>query len=138
MFESIKHWFQSAHAKSHHFEHSEKEAVHLALASVLYHIINADHQESRKEVAIFKDILMSEFNLSEEQVDYLHTSAASATSDFDKDLEVINQHLIDNPMVKKQFMEKLIHLVSIDGVLDDELDDFYKALNVIFPEIKIP
>ena len=138
MFESIKHWFQSTHTKSSHFEHGENEAVHLALASVLYHIINADHDESRREISKFKDILMSEFDLSEEQAEYLHTSVASATSNFDKDLEVINQHLIDNPMVKKQFMEKLIHLVSIDGVLDDELDDFYKALNVIFPEIKVP
>lgn len=138
MFESIKHWFQSTHAKSLHFEHGEKEAVHLALASVLYHIINTDHQESRKEVEKFKDILMSEFELSEEQADYLHNSVTSATSDFDKDLAVINQHLIDKPMVKKQFMEKLMHLISIDGVLDDEMDDFYKALNVIFPEIKIP
>ena len=33
------------------------------------------------------------------------------------------------------FMEKLI---SIDGVIEDELDDFYEALHVIFPVIKVP
>ena len=138
MFDSIKHWFQSANNQTHLFDHGDDESIHLALASVLYHIINKSHRESDREVANFRDILMSEFNLSEEQADYLHQAAESATSDFEQDLEIIKQHLVDNPMIKKQFMEKLIYLISIDGVLDDELDDFYKALHVIFPEIKVP
>ncbi len=137
MFESIKHWFESTKNDSHLFDHGDQEAVHLALASVLHHTINANHHESKKELADFKHILKQEFDLSDEQVEYLHKTVESANSDFNQDLKTINQHLIDNPMVKKQFMEKLIHLISIDGVLDDELNDFYKALHVIFPEIKV-
>lgn len=137
MFESIKHWFQSTSSESHMFDHGEEEALHLALASVLHHTINASHHESRKEVANFKSILMDEFNLSEPQAEYLHQAVETANSDFDQDLKIINEHFKNNPMVKKQFMEKLIHLISIDGVLEDEMDDFYQALHVIFPEIKI-
>ena len=137
MFESIKHWFEATAQNSQLFEHGDDEALHLALASVLHHTINANHHESRKEVANFKEILESEFGLSEEQADYLHKAVESANSNFEEDLKVINEHLKDNPMVKKQFMEKLIHLISIDGVLEDEMSDFYKALHVIFPEIKV-
>jgi len=137
MFESIKHWFQATEKDSHLFDHGDDEALHLALASVLHHTINANHHESRKEVSNFKEILQDEFNLSEDQANYLHKSVESANSDFDNDLKVINEHFKDNPMVKKLFMEKLIHLISIDGVLEDEMNDFYQALHVIFPEIKV-
>lgn len=137
MFESIKHWFQATEQDSHLFDHGEDEALHLALASVLHHTINASHHESRKEVSSFKEILKTEFDLNEEKADYLHKAVESANSDFNEDLKTINEHFKDNPMVKKQFMEKLIHLISIDGVLDDEMNDFYQALHVIFPEIKV-
>lgn len=137
MFESIKHWFQSVNNDNHLFNHAEDESVHLALASVLHHTINANHHESRKEIAEFKELLKSEFDLSDEQADYLHQAVESANSDFEKDLQTINEHFKSNPMIKKQFMEKLIHLISIDGVLEDEMNDFYQALHVIFPEIKV-
>ena len=136
MFESIKHWLESLEKDSALFDHAEDESIHLALASVLYHVIQADHKESDRELKEFKKVLKQEFSLSREQIDYLHTTVESASSEFEKDLQTINTYLKDKPMVKMSFMKKLIKLISVDGVMDDELDDFYQALHVIFPEIK--
>ena len=136
MFESIKHWLESLDNKNSLFDHSDDESIHLALASVLYHVIQVDHRESRKELSEFSKVLRQEFALSDEQINYLHTAVESANSNFEEDLRTINEYLKDKPMVKMSFMQKLIKLISIDGVLDDELDDFNQALHVIFPEIK--
>ena len=136
MFESIKHWFESLGKDSSLFDHADDESVHLALASVLYHVIQVDHQESRRERNAFRKVLKQEFGLNDEQVEYLHTAVESANSNFEEDLQTINSHLKDKPLVKMAFMEKLIRLISVDGVMDDELDDFYQALHVVFPEIK--
>ncbi|MFT7531901.1 MAG: putative tellurite resistance protein B-like protein [Gammaproteobacteria bacterium] len=136
MFESVKHWFESTDGGSHLFDHADDESVHLALASVLYHIINAGHHETHKETRESRALLKKEFDLNDEQADYLHTAVQSANSDFEADLKTINEHLKEKPMVKLIFMQKLIQLVSIDGILDDELSDFYRAFHVIFPEIR--
>ena len=137
MFESIKHWFQSVETDNRLFNHADDESVHLALASVLHHIINIEHHESRRERREFRDILKSEFGVSDAQADYLHEAVESANSDFEQDLTTINEHLKSNPVMRMHFMEKLIKLISIDGVLDDEMDDFYRALHVIFPDIRV-
>ena len=122
------------------FDHTDDESVHLALASVLYHIINAGHHESRKEVREFRQLLKEELKLNDEQANYLHTAVESANSNFVDDLKIINEHLKQKPMVKLIFMQKLIQLISfcmnIDGILDDELSEFYDVLHVIFPEIR--
>ena len=136
MFESIKHWFESLDKTSSQFDHADDESIHLALASVLYHVIQADHQESRRERNAFRKILKQEFALDDDQAEYLHTAVESASSNFEEDLQTINTYLKDKPLVKMAFMEKLIRLISIDGLMDDELDDFYQALHVVFPEIK--
>ena len=136
MFESIKHWFESLDKSSSLFDHADDESIHLALASVLYHVIQADHQESRRERNAFRKILKKEFALNDDQAEYLHTAVESANSNFEEDLQTINTYLKDKPLVKMAFMEKLIRLISVDGVMDDELDDFYQALHVVFPEIK--
>ncbi|WP_196139321.1 TerB family tellurite resistance protein [Aliikangiella sp. G2MR2-5] len=137
MFESITQWFHSLDENSHLFNHSDDQAIHIALASVLYHIINEDHKVTSKEVHDFKKILMEEFDLKDAQAEFLKSAAESASSSYEKDLETVNHYLKDNPVVKMHFMEKLIHLISIDGVLEDEMSDFYKALHVIFPEIRV-
>jgi uncharacterized tellurite resistance protein B-like protein len=136
MFESVKHWFESIGEENHLFDHTDDESVHLALASVLYHIINAGHHESRKEVREFRQLLKEELKLNDEQANYLHTAVESANSNFVDDLKIINEHLKQKPMVKLIFMQKLIQLISIDGILDDELSEFYDVLHVIFPEIR--
>ena len=136
MFESLKHWLDSLDNQSSLFDNSDDESLHLALASVLYHVIQVDHRESQREASEFRKLLRGEFSLSDEQINYLHTAVESATSNFEEDLRTINEHLNDNPMVKMSFMQKLIKLISIDGVLDDELDDFYRILHVTFPEIE--
>ena len=42
MFESLNHWLDSLREQSHLFEHADDAVLHAALASVLYHIMNAD------------------------------------------------------------------------------------------------
>jgi uncharacterized tellurite resistance protein B-like protein len=49
MFESLKHWFENLPHADHLFEHPEAEQIHVALASVLYHVIAADQLESSNE-----------------------------------------------------------------------------------------
>jgi hypothetical protein len=50
MFESLTHWFDSLENESKLFNNPEEEALNSALASVLYHNINADQRcgEQRK------------------------------------------------------------------------------------------
>lgn len=136
MFESIKQWFESLDTGSSLFDHTDDESIHLAVASVLHHIVRTDQQESRREKSAFRRILKEEFKLSDDQTDYLYSATESANSDFQQDLETINFYIKDKPVIKKAFMEKLIRLISIDGVKDQELEEFYKALHTIFPEIK--
>jgi len=128
--------FKSLQEESKLFDHPEDEAIHLALAAVLYHIISADNPESSKELQRFSLILQQEFDLDEKQVDHLYQSVKTSTSDMSTDLETINHYLKSNPMIRMNFMDKLNQLVGIDGVLDVELDIFNEALHVIFPEIK--
>ena len=57
MFESLKHWFDSLEKESKLFNDSEEEALHSALAAVLYHIISADKQVVSREKHRFASIL---------------------------------------------------------------------------------
>jgi uncharacterized tellurite resistance protein B-like protein len=136
MFESIKQWFESLDTGSSLFDHTENESIHLAVASVLHHFIRVDQQDSKREKSVFRRILKEEFKLSDDQAVYLYGAAESANSNFQQDLETISFYIKDKPMVKKAFMEKLMRLISIDGVMEQELDQFQKALHTIFPEIK--
>lgn len=136
MFESLTHWFDSLEKQSLLFNHPQDEALHVALASVLYHIISADKLVVSREKNEFARILKREFNLNDEQISHLYQAAKSATSNLLDDLQTVNIYLKQNPAVRMNFMDKLNHLVDIDGVKDRELDIFYEALHLVFPEIK--
>ena len=135
MFESLKHWLDSLDKQSKLFENPDDEVLHSALASVLYHIISEDGRIGRQEKQEFKAILKQEFNLDEAQSDHLFLAAESSNSDLLADLHTINRFLKDSPKIRMNFMEKIIHLVSLDGVKDRELDIFYEALHEVFPKI---
>lgn len=128
--------FKSLQEKSKLFDHPEDEAIHIALASVLYHIISADNAESYKELEKFSLILEQEFDLDEKQIEHLHQLVKTSNNDMSTDLETINHYLKDNPMIRMKFMDKLNQLVGIDGSLDVEIDVFNEVLHVIFPDIK--
>ena len=138
MFESVKHWFDSLEEQSKLFNDAEDEGLHSALASVLYHIINADDQVVAREKHEFYTILKQEFKLDEEQAEHLYLAAKSSASDLLSDLQTVNHYLKQNPMIRMNFMNKLIHLVDIDGVKDRELEIFYETLHQVFPEVREP
>jgi uncharacterized tellurite resistance protein B-like protein len=135
MFESIKSWFEAMNEHSEHFDHKDEEAVHVALASLLYHIISVDNLQSDKEKHLFSSILREEFNLNSEQVISLYDQVKTLETDFHQDLATISEHLVKNPHLKMSFMEKLIHLMSVDGITEKELVIFNDAIKVVFPEI---
>ena len=136
MFESLKHWFDSMEKGSKLFNNLENEALHSALASVLFHIISADKQVVSKEKEKFAAILRQEFDLDEEQIEHLYQAAKSSISDPYTDLQMVNHYLKLNPVLRMNFMNKLNQLVDINGVQDCELDVFYEVLHQVFPEIK--
>ena len=136
MFESLKHWFDSLEKKSKLFNDSEEEALHSALAAVLYHIISADKQVVSREKHRFASILRQEFDLDDEQISHLYQAAESSTSELLTDLQTVNHYLKQNPVVRMNFMNKLNLLVDIDGVQEGELEIFYETLHQVFPEIK--
>ena len=138
MFESLKHWFDSLGKESKLFNHPEDEAVHIALASLLHHIISADNLEREKEKHKFSSILKDEFDLNENQINHLYEHTKATSSDLKSDLQVINEHLKDNPKLRMHFMEKINQLIDIDQVKESELDVFYETMHVVFPEIKTP
>jgi len=136
MFDSLKHWFESLKDESRLFEHPEDEILHSALASVLYHVINADQHVDSKEKHEFTRILKQEFDLDDDQVEHLYQAAKGSTADVKGDLHTINFYLKHNPVMRMSFMRKLLQLVDVHGAHKGELDLFFEALHEIFPEVK--
>ncbi len=135
MFNSLNHWLATLDNDSKLFEHPESEAIHVALASVLYHIINADHIENACEVVKFNEIMANEFSLSDKQISLLYAHVKNLKSDLKSDLLTVNTYLKENPNLRMTFMSKLNQLIDVDGVDDNEIDIFYQAMGVIFPEV---
>lgn len=136
MFDSLKDWFDSLKKESRLFEHRDDEMLHSALASVLYHVISADQHVDSKEKHEFDRILKQEFDLDEAQVDHLYRAAKGSTADVLGDLHTINFYLKRNPMIRMNFMRKLLQLVDVHGTHGEELDLFFEALHEVFPEVK--
>ncbi len=135
MFESLKHWLETLDEESQLFEHPDSEVIHIALASILYHIISSDNVESSSEKQEFKLILANEFQLSDQQIMALYGYVKTLKSDLKSDLLTVNDYLKDNPNLRMMLMRKLNQLIAVDGVSNEELDIFYEAMKVIFPDI---
>ena len=134
MFDSLKHWFETLEDGSHLFEHADDEALHAALASLLYQVMSADQQVGAREKREFGRILKQEFDLDAAQVEHLFESARVASGHPAEDLHTIATHLKDKPAVRIIFMRKLLQLIDAEGVQREELAVFYDALKGIFPE----
>jgi uncharacterized tellurite resistance protein B-like protein len=136
MFESVKHWFDSLNEDHQVFNHPDDQVLHVALASLLFHIISADRIESPKEKHLFAEILKVQCGLDEAQITHLYERAKSLNSNVHRDLETIDHYLKDNPALRKEFMDKLNELINVDWVRESELETFNEALHVFFPEIR--
>lgn len=136
MFESLTHWFDSLAEDSKLFNDRNDETLHVALASVLYHIISADKNVVSKERHQFANIMKQELGLDDDQVDHLYEAAKASKSDPHADLHTVNHYLKQKPAVRLNFMRKLIQLVDINGTEDSELALFYETLHEVFPEVK--
>ncbi len=136
MFKSLNHWFDTLKDESRLFEHPEDEMLHSALASVLYHVMNADQRVDAREKREFDRILKQEFDLDQDQVDHLYLAAKGSTADAHDDLHTINFYLKRNPAARMLFMRKLLQLIDIHGAHRQELDLFFETLHEVFPEIR--
>lgn len=136
MFESLRHWIESIREESRLFEHADDEVLHSALASLLYHFISLDERHGGREKHEFDRIMKTEFELDQQQVDYLYQAARAATGDLRDDLSVIDSHLKDNPASRMRFMQKLLQLINLHGTRSPELDLFYETLHEVFPNLK--
>ncbi len=136
MFDSLKHWFASLEDRSKLFDHPDNELLHVALASVLYHIIAASQAAGARERREFDRILMQEFGLEQAQVDHLYAAAQASTSDLREDLHTVDFFLKANPQVRLRFLQSLLRLIDLHGVERAELDLFYDVLHEIFPETR--
>jgi uncharacterized tellurite resistance protein B-like protein len=138
MFESLKHWFENLPHADHLFEHPEAEQIHVALASVLYHVIAADQLESSNEKKKFQEILANEFDMTGDQISTLYGYVKTLKSDLKTDLKTVEEYLKHNPALRMTFMVKLNQLICVDGTKNDEIEIFYEAMKVIFPDIDNP
>tara|TARA_R110001592_G_scaffold103298_2_gene291138 strand:+ start:5853 stop:6272 length:420 start_codon:yes stop_codon:yes gene_type:complete len=118
------------------FDHPDDKEVHVALASLLYHVISADHTKSRKEKHEFASILKEQFNLNDQQVAELYSHVKKVNTTVSSDLKIIDQHLKHNPHLRLEFMRKLNHLITVAGLTHAEIDIFYSAQKILFPEIE--
>ena len=134
MFDSLKHWFEKLEEGSHLFEHADDEALHAALASLLYQVMSADRHVGAREKREFGRILKQEFDLDAAQIEHLFETVRVATGHPEEDLHTIAAHLKDKPAVRMIFMRKLLQLIDVEGVQREELAVFYDALREIFPE----
>lgn len=139
MFKSLKHWLASIalnNSPETLFTNINDEVVHVALASLLYHVIAADQFESDKEKKLFSKILQTEFGLNSEQVGLLYSYVKPLKSDLRSDLNTLNHYLKNKPGLRMNFMKKLNQLIDIDGINSKELEIFNDAMQVFFPDIK--
>jgi len=134
VFESLKTWF-FLEEKESLFEHADEAAIHVALSSLLYHIMGADHKTTKKERKVFNEILSEEFGLNTAQADKLYEFVSLRKSDLQSDLEIVSHYLKKTPTMRLEFMKKLNKLVNVDGVQTEELEIFYKAMGELFPEV---
>jgi uncharacterized tellurite resistance protein B-like protein len=137
MLNKFKSWLEKLKAESHSFNDPDDDAIHVALASLLYHIVAADGVESDKEQEKFCEIMQSEFDIDKVQVGILYAYVKEKNINLDSDLKVIQTYLKDKPVLKMQFMDKLNKLIISDGIQNNELPLFYETLKVAFPDIKI-
>lgn len=136
MFESISHWFDSLKQQSRLFDRPDDEVLHGALASVLYHIINADQQVDRREKHEFERLMTQEFDLDAAQVEHLYQAAKASTADVRGDLHTINFYLKRNPLMRMSFMRKLLQIADVHGAHEGEMALFFEALHEVFPEVR--
>jgi uncharacterized tellurite resistance protein B-like protein len=136
MFESLKHWIASINDESKLFRDAEDEALHSALASLLYHFISIEKLHGGREKHEFDRVMKHEFDLNQQQVDHLYQAAKAATGDPHDDLLIIDSHMKDNPAVRMRFMQRLLQLINIHGAHPQELDLFYETLHEVFPDLK--
>ena len=140
MFESLKHWLESVHPEPKAeslFEHPEEEVIHVALASLLYHIISVDNVESSKEKHRFASIMKSSFDLNSDQAESLYDYVKTLESDLQSDLETVNHYLKQTPSLRMELMTKLNQLMALDGINSKELEIFNQATKVYFPDVNI-
>lgn len=136
MFDSIKHWFDTLEQQGRLFEHPEDHGLQAALASVLYHVISADqHLDARKKHE-FERVLKQELQLDDDRAEHLYLAARDSSGDLHADLHTVNFYLKRNPMVRLEFMRKLLQLIDVEGTDPRELEIFYQALHEVFPEVK--
>lgn len=136
MFESLRHWMESISDESKLFRDAEDEALHSALASLLYHFISVEKLHGGREKREFDRIMKQEFDLDQQQVDHLYQGAKAATGDLHDDLLIIDSHLKNNPADRMRFMQKLLQFINIHGTHSQELDLFYETLHQVFPNLK--
>lgn len=133
MFESVKAWLNAEHP--HSFKNHDDVRLHAALASLLFHIMDADHRRTTKEKHLFTEIMCEEFDLTPAQSDELYARAKTLQSDLKTDLDTVASFLKDTPTIRMGFMQKLNHMIHIDGVQTEELALFYQAMAAVFPDI---
>ena len=137
MFETLKHWFESLTEDSKLFDHRDDEILHVALASVLYHLLSADpHGIDQRDRREFDRVMREELDLNQAQIDHLYAAARSSSADIHGDLHTIHFYLKHNPAVRMTFMRKLLQLVDVHGAHEPELALFYETLHEVFPEVK--
>jgi hypothetical protein len=136
MFDSIKHWFESLEQQGRMFDHPENEALHAALASVFIHALDAgDHPDARKKRE-FGRIMKQELGLDDRQIEHLYGAARGSSGEVRDDLHTVNQYLNQSPMVRLEFMRRLMQLIDVEGIEQEEMKVFFDALHEFFPEVK--
>jgi uncharacterized tellurite resistance protein B-like protein len=135
VFNFMKNRDTAAERNSKLFDHPDDQEIHVALASLLYHVISVDHTKSRKEKHEFANILKEQFDLNDQQVSELYSHVKKVNTTVSSDLKIIDQHLKHNPHLRLLFMTKLNHLIQVAGLTPAEMEIFYSAQKILFPDI---
>jgi len=136
MFDSIKHWFDALEQQGRLFEHPENRGLQAALASVLYHAVSADQHRGARRKHEFKRLLKQELQLDDDTAEHLYQAARSSSGDLHADLHTVNFYLKPKPLVRLEFMRRLLQLIDVEGADARELEVFFEALHEVFPEVK--
>jgi len=131
---SLREWFDKMFSGETLFQENE-EFNRIALASLLFHVINADGVETDKEKRKFQQIMTEQFvDLEPAAVAELYRRVKASESDLATDLNTLRTRLKDSPNVRRSLMSTLNKMVNVDGVSPKELEVFQEATRVMFPE----
>ncbi len=125
----LRQWFDELGHMNH--LDIEDHTLQRAFAVVIFHVINANKQETEKEKKRFATFFENDFGLSDIEIDQLHQEASQFDSDFDTYLAVLKEKIGAYPEVELKLMQTLNAIMVTHNFDEQEFAAFEKIRDAL-------